>query len=103
MIRIKKNDLVHIISGKDAGKQGEVIEILPKKSKIKIKGIALQTHHVKASKTGGVAGIKMEESFINLSKVMPICKKTGKPCRVNVKVFDNNKRTRVSNRSGESL
>ncbi|HEV2917202.1 MAG TPA: 50S ribosomal protein L24 [Candidatus Babeliales bacterium] len=103
MIRIKKNDVVHIISGKDAGKQGEVIEVLPKKSKIKVKGIALQTHHVKASKAGGAAGIKVEESFIDLSNVMPICKITKKPCRVNAKILENGKRMRVSSRSGESL
>jgi large subunit ribosomal protein L24 len=103
MIRIKKNDLVHVISGKDTGKRGEVIEILPKKGRVKIKGVALQTRHVKASKAGGVAGIKIEEGFIDLSNIMPVCGVTGKPCRVKAKVVDNGKKTRVSNRSGEML
>lgn len=100
--RIKKNDLVQVISGKDKGKRGQVIEVLPKKGKIKVKGIALQTRHVKARKAGEIGGIKREEAFLALSNVMPVCSSTDKPCRVNAKVLDGGKE-RVSNRSGEIL
>jgi len=101
--RIRKDDLVQVISGKDKGKRGQVIEVLPKKGKIKVKGIALQTKHVKARKSGEAGGIKKQEAFLAISNVMPVCSSTDKPCRVNVKVLEGGKRERVSNRSGEIL
>ena len=101
--RIKKNDLVQVISGKDKGKRGQVIEVLPKKGKIKVKGIALQAKHSKPRKAGEVGSIKQKEAFLDISKVMPICSSTDKPCRVNVKVLEGGKKERVSNRSGEIL
>lgn len=102
MIRIKKDDLVRVLSGKDAGKEGSVIEVLPKKGKLKVKGVALQTRHFKGSRVES-AGIKVKEAYIDLSNVMPICKTTGKPCRVKAKILDNGQRVRVSSRSGELL
>lgn len=103
MARIKKNDLVHVISGKNKGKRGEVIEVLPEKGKVKVKGIAIQTRHLKPRQKGGTGSIKAEESFIDLSNVMPVCSVTGKPCRVNTKIFEDGTKRRVSNRSGEIL
>lgn len=103
MARIKKNDLVQIITGKDKGKRGSVIEVCPISGKVKVQGLALQTHHVKARKQGDVSGIKKVESFIDASNVMPVCPSTSKPCRVNVKVLENGTKQRVSNRSQEAL
>ena len=103
MDRIRKNDSVHVICGKDKGKRGEVVEFLPKKGKVKVKGIALQTRHVKARKAGETGGIKLEEAFIAISNVMPICPSTDRPCRVGAKVLEGGKKERVSNRSGEIL
>lgn len=96
--RIKKNDTVMVISGKDKGKQGQVLEVLPKKDKALIKGIGIITRHVKARRQGEVGGIKKEESYVTLAKVMPLCISCKKPCRVNVKELENNKSTRVCNR-----
>jgi large subunit ribosomal protein L24 len=103
MIRIKKNDLVQIITGKDKGKRGAVIEVCHMSGKVKVQGLALQTHHVKARKAGDVSGIKKIESFIDASNVMPICPSTDKPCRVNVKRLESGVRQRVSHRSQEAL
>ncbi len=101
MNRIKKNDLVHVISGKDKGKQGQVIEILPKEGKVKVKGIALQVRHVKPRKAGEAGGIKKKESFIAISNVMPVCPTTSKPCRIRARVAKDGKKERISHRSGE--
>ena len=103
MARIKKNDLVQVITGKDKGKRGTVIEVSPSNGKVKVKGLALRVHHVKAGKTGEVGGIKRLEAFIDASNVMPVCLSTDKPCRVNVKILDNGIKQRVSNRSREAL
>lgn len=94
--RVKQNDTVMVISGKDKGKTGKVIEVLPEKNLVKVQNIAVVTRHVKARRQGEVAGIKKEEGFINLSKVMPIC--DGKPTRVNTKMLENGTSVRVSNK-----
>ncbi len=70
--RIKKGDLVYVLTGKDRGKKGIVIAILPKKDKVIVKDVALVTRHVKARKQGETSGIKREERFIHISNVMPV-------------------------------
>ena len=102
MMRIKKNDVVVVISGKDKGKSGSVIDILPKKGKVKVKGVAVATHFVKARRQGETSSIKKEEDFIDASKVMPVCPKTKKPTRVNV-MIENETKVRISNVSKEIL
>ncbi len=99
--RVKKNDTVLVIAGKDKGKQGAVIEILPKKGKVIVKDVAIVTRHVKARRQGETPGIKKEESFIRISKVMPVCKACKKPCRINIKKLESGKNARICNRCKE--
>lgn len=99
--RIKKNDTVLVISGKDKGKQGTVIKSAPKKGLVLVKDVAVTTRHVKARRAGEVSGIKKEESFIDASKVMPICTSCKKPTRINVKLLDTGKKTRMCNQCEE--
>lgn len=82
-IRLKKQDKVQVITGKDKGKVGEILELCKKSGKIKIKGINLMTVHVKARRQGEVGGIQKREGFVNASNVMPIDAISGKPVRVN--------------------
>lgn len=101
--RVKKDDMVMVLSGKDKGKQGSVIAILPKKGKVMVKEVAVMTKHVKARKAGEISGIRKEESFIDLSNVMPVCSSCKKACRVNSKSLDSGKRIRVCNRCKETF
>lgn len=101
LARIKKNDTVYVISGKDKGKQGAVIDIVPKKGKVLVKGVAIVAHHKKPRQAGEVGGIRKEESFIDISRVMPVCLACKKPSRVNAKTLDTGKRVRVCNRCEE--
>lgn len=94
---VKKNDTVMVLSGRDKGKKGTVIEVAPKKDKVLVSGVCLVTRHIKARRQGETGGIKQEESYIPLSKVMPICTSCSKPCRVNSSVVEN-RRVRVCNR-----
>ncbi len=100
-MRVKKNDMVSVVSGKDKGKQGPVIAILPKKGKVMVQGVGIITKHHKARKAGDTGGIKKEESFINIVKVMPICIACKKACRVNTKKLEKGKNVRVCNRCKE--
>jgi large subunit ribosomal protein L24 len=95
--RVKKNDTVVVLHGKDKGRQGTVIEILPKKNKIIIKGCGLVTRHVKARKQGETGGIKKQESYLTLCQVMPICSSCNKPCRINAQMSEEGTRVRVCN------
>ncbi len=98
--RIKKNDTVVVLAGKDKGRQGTVIEILPQKDKIMVKGVRVLTKHVKARKQGDVAGIKKQEGYLKISQVMPVCPSCKKPCRIGAKLVDN-KSVRVCHRCKE--
>lgn len=101
--RIKKNDTVVVLTGRDEGKHGAVIEILPKEGKALVKDVAVVTKHLKAKKTGDVAGIKKMETYINVSKLMPLCTNCKTPCRVNVKIMEHGKRVRICNNCKEAF
>lgn len=81
--RLKKNDKVQVITGRDNGKVGEILELCSKSGRIKVKGVNVVTKHLKARKQGDVAGIQKRESFIHMSNVMPVDSLTGKPVRIN--------------------
>ncbi len=95
--RVKKNDTVMVISGKDKGKKGIVLAVDSEKNLVKVKDVAVVTKHVKARRQGETSGIKKEETFISLSKVMPMC--DGVPTRVNSKVLEDGKKVRISNKN----
>jgi large subunit ribosomal protein L24 len=101
--RIKKNDTVCVISGKDRGKQGQVISVDEKKKRIIVKGAGIITRHVKPRRRGEQGGIKKEESFISVDKVMPICSSCKKACRVQVKAREGKKKARIGCRCKEVL
>lgn len=103
MNNIRKNDTVYILSGSDKGKQGKVLEILPKKKLIKVAGIAIVTKHSKARKQGEVPSIKHMESYINISKVMLVNPNNSKPCRVGFRILENGKKVRVCKRTNEII
>lgn len=103
MERIKKQDMVIVLTGKDKGKRGSVIDILSKKGKVKVKGVAIVTRHVKARRQGETSMIKKEEGFIDISNVMPIDPKTDKPSRVNFALAEDGSKARIGNVSKEAF
>lgn len=104
MSRVKKNDQVIVLSGKDKGKKGTVLQVVPDINKVVVQGIGIVVRHVKQRKQGDIAGIKREESLISLSKVMPVCSSCNKPCRVRAKkVDDSGKKSRACHRCSAIL
>ena len=85
-IHVKTSDKVVIISGKDKGKQGKVLEVSPKEGKIIIEGCNLVTKHVKPRQMGEQGGIVKAEAPMYACKAMLVCPKCGKPTRVHHKV-----------------
>jgi large subunit ribosomal protein L24 len=103
--RIRKGDQVMVISGKDRGKTGTVLAVMPKKERVTVEGLNMIKRHQRPTQTasgqrGG--GVIEREGAIHMSNVMLIDPKDGKPTRVGVAVEDG-KRLRVAKRSGAHL
>lgn len=103
LARIKKDDLVVIISGKDRGKQGHIIAIDNKKNGVLVKGLGMVTRHEKARRQGEKSKIVKEEALVPFCKVMPICSSCKKPCRTQVRVLEDRKKARVCHRCKEAF
>jgi len=101
--KIKKGDRVVVLSGKDKGKHGEVIENIPKDGKVIVKGINMMTRHVKPSQADPQGGLKRAEAPMHVSKVAIEDPKTGKATRVGFRVNDDGTKVRVAKRSGEVI
>lgn len=101
--RIKKNDLVAVISGKDKGKEGRVIAVYPKKEKVLVKGVGMVKRHAKARRQGDPSGIITEERPLHVCKVMPVCSPCKKAVRVRIKLLDDGNKVRTCHRCNEEL
>jgi large subunit ribosomal protein L24 len=102
--KIKKNDQVVVIAGRDKGKRGRVLEVAPTDGKIKVEGVGVIKRHQRAnpqSNRGG--GIIEKEAFINISNVQLIDPQSGKPTRVKYQVEGDGSKIRVAAASGQSL
>lgn len=100
--KIKKGDTVVVLTGRDKGKSGEVIQILPADNKALVRGINMVRRHQKQTQTQE-AGIVSKEAPIHLSNVALADPKDGKPTRVGFKVQDDGTKVRVARRSGDLI
>ena len=101
-MKVKLNDKVLVITGKDRGKTGKVMKVMAKHNKIVVEKVNFRTKHIKKTQTR--AGEKVTfEAPINASNVMLLCPKTDKPTRVGYKVLANGKKERIAKVSGASL
>lgn len=102
--KIKKNDQVIIIAGRDKGKRGRVLEVAPVNGKVKVEGVGVIKRHQRAnpqSNRGG--GIIEKEAFINISNVQLIDPQSGEPTRVRYQIEGDGSKIRVAAASGQSL
>ena len=102
LMHVKKGDKVSVISGKERGKQGTILEAYPKNDRVLVEGINMVKKHAKPSQDNPQGGILNQEAAIHVSNVMPIDPKTGEPTRVGYKDIDG-KKVRIAKKSGESL
>jgi large subunit ribosomal protein L24 len=101
-MKIKKNDNVIVIAGKDKGKTGKVLRILSDQDKVIVEGINLAKRHIK-SRASGKKGERVEKTMpVHVSNVMLIDPKTGKGTRVGYKV-EGDKKVRIAKKSGEKI
>ncbi len=102
-MRIKKGDTVVVIAGKDKGKRGKVLQVLPKKNKIIVEGINIVTKHQRPDQQLQQGGIINQESAIDVSNVMFWDKKAGQGARIGYKFLDNGEKVRMSKKTGEEI
>ena len=101
-LKIKKGDNLIVLTGKDKGKTGEVIEILRDENKVKLRGVNIVKKHRKPTQNSP-GGIDQMESFIHISNVSLIDPKDNKATRIKYTVDKNGKKSRVSVRSGMEI
>lgn len=101
-MKIKKGDTVEVLSGNDKGKKGEVLEVIPKKDKIVVKGINIRKKHVKPRKQGEQGGIIPVECAIYSSKVNVVCPKCKKGVKVGY-IFEKDEKVRVCKKCGAKI
>ena len=99
--KIKKGDSVVVRSGKDKGRTGTVLQVLPKEDKVLVAGVNVATRHRKASQANPQSGIDRREAPLHISKVA-IAGADGKPTRVRFETKDG-KKVRVAVKSGETI
>ncbi len=101
---VRKNDEVIVIAGKDRGKRGRVLQVLPEKNRLRVEGVNMIKRHTRANPQKNIkGGIVEREAAIHASNVMPIDPDSGKATRVGREVLDDGRRVRVSRRSGGML
>jgi len=101
-LKVKKGDNVVVISGRDKGKQGEVLRVFPTESRVIVQGVHVAHRHTRQS-MGNPGGIVDKELTIHVSNVAHIDPSSGKPTRVGYKTLDGGRKVRVARRSGEVL
>jgi len=101
-LKIKKGDHVVVITGKDKGKRGEVLKVLPAENRAIVKGVAVVRRHQRqtAAQEGGIVA---KEAAIHMSNLALEDPKDGKPTRVGYKFLKDGRKVRFARRSGEVI
>ncbi|MGH7426318.1 MAG: 50S ribosomal protein L24 [Candidatus Methylomirabilales bacterium] len=105
-LRIRKGDRVHVLTGKDAGKEGRVIAVLPKKNRVLVEGVSRVKRHEKVrparGRSGQEGGIITTELPVDLSNVTLVCPNCG-PTRVGLRIDPDKSRARICRSCGREL
>lgn len=101
-LKIKKGDQVVILTGKDKGKKGEVLRVIPEDSRVLVAGVNIATKHTKPSQTTP-GGIQKTELPLHISNVALMDPKSGKATRVGYTTLKDGKKVRVAKKSGEQI
>jgi large subunit ribosomal protein L24 len=101
-LKIKKGDHVVVVTGKDKGKKGEVLKVLPAENRAVVKGVSMVRRHQRqtASQEGGIIN---KEAPVHISNIAIEDPKDGKPTRVGYKFLKDGRKVRFARRSGEVI
>lgn len=102
-VHVKTGDQVVVIAGKDAGKQGKIVKVIPSKQRVVVEGINIVKRHTKPNQNQQQGGIMEMPAPIHASNVMPFCSKCNQGVRVGHKVLDNGTKVKYCKKCGEIL
>jgi len=102
-MKVRKNDTVVILTGKDKGKKGKVRNAFPRESKVIVEGVNMIRRHSRAGRATRQAGIIELEAPIHVSKVMLVCNKCGKPAKLGFRFLEDGNKVRVCHRCNEVI
>ena len=102
MQKIRKGDKVRVLTGRDKGREGQVLKVMPKENRALVQGVNMVSRHTKqTARTEG--GIVSKEGPIDLSNIALLDPSSGKPTRVGFKTLEDGRKVRVSKASGEVI
>jgi len=101
--RVKRNDSVMIIAGKERGKVGKVLRVLPAENRVMVERLNLVKRHLKPRGPQSPGGVLEKEAPLHLSNVMPMCERCNAPVRVGHRILEDHSKARVCRRCGELL
>jgi len=102
-MKIRKNDAVLVIAGKDRGKKGKVRHAYPKEGRLLVEGINFTKRHARATKGARQAGIIEREMPIRVSDVMLVCSRCNKPVRIGFRFLEDGRKVRICRLCGEVI
>ncbi|HTQ25517.1 MAG TPA: 50S ribosomal protein L24 [Candidatus Binataceae bacterium] len=100
---IKKNDMVMVITGRERGKTGKVLKVIPASGRVIIERLNVVKRHSKPRGAASPGGIVEKEAPIDISNVMVFCERCNAPVRVGIKAATDGTRSRMCRRCGEAL
>jgi large subunit ribosomal protein L24 len=100
--KIKKGDKVVVLTGRDKGRSGQVIKVIPTEGRALVEGVNLVKRHQRQTRTQE-AGIVTKSAALDLSNLAIADPKDGKPTRVGFKILDDGRKVRIAKRSGEQI
>ncbi len=103
-IRLKKNDVVQVIAGRDAGKQGKILKVIPEKNRVIVQGVGFTKKHTRPNPQRNIkGGIAEREAPIHASNVMVVCGECGERTRIGTKKLADGGKTRVCRKCDGAL
>ncbi|MBZ0158301.1 MAG: 50S ribosomal protein L24 [Alphaproteobacteria bacterium] len=102
-LRVKKGDTAVVITGKNKGKKGRILSVLPEKERVVIEGINIVKRHTKPNKKYTQGGIIEKEAPVHISNVMLMCPKCGRPTRIGNTVLEDGKKSRTCRKCKEVI
>lgn len=102
-VHVKKGDTVLVLSGKDKGKKGKVLTVVPDDNMVVVEGVNMSTKHRKPRSQFQQGGIVHQESPVNSSKVMLICEKCKSPTKIAHKFIEDGQKARVCKKCNEVI
>jgi large subunit ribosomal protein L24 len=102
-VLLKKNDTVMVVAGKNRGKSGKVLRVLPKKEAVIIERLNFAKRHLRAGGPHGKGGIVEKEAPIRISNVQLLCGKCNLPTRIGKKILEDGKKIRICRKCGEAI